>query len=1414
MFIARVFSVADESSFQSKFYIYGNETLLKTNNLDAFIPVLIKGTNSIYKEIPNAEFSFEYSEENCACTFINQIYSSPIQNIQYSRKSDGVQIPTNISGKKKSNNIFCKNKSIENDINLISSTKLNALDGPSINFTFTNNNTCSGTAIKFTSNVTGKSPFTYTWKFGDGQTSTANNPTHKYTSLGCATMTFPVSLTVMDADSISSVVDKTIVVKQQPDISFSDKDDEFGDDPFNNCDDASDEYPSYSITVNNDSKSTCINSYSIDWGDGSSTSDAKFPADHTYAELGAFSMVIRAKGSNGCDNDVLFVVKNQTNPSGGLTSPGNTTNLCIPTEQLEFTISGWGTNSPGTRYKIDYGDGSDIVTIYQDDMVKTKYYNDTVQSSSINYPIPHSYNSSNCPEDAFTIELLIINACDRTPATIGGIKVFSTPIADFIAPSSCANTNIVFTNKTIAGYNNNCKQEATYSWDFGDGSPIEEIKNSLPQNASATHTYTTPGIYNVTLTAKNSTCGETSKTKQITISLPPTASISGGADLCLGDTPPSIIFTGADGNTPYSFTYKINNGATQTVTTAAGDNSVTIQAPTNVAGTFTYSLTSVSSSSCSQSQNGTAVIIVNPALTATIAGTDSICLNEASPLIILTGINGTPPYTFTYNINGGTNQTITTTAGDTVTINVPTNSGGVFKYNLIDVQDAGSNPCVLTQSGFATITINDQPPEPMTLDDYEFCNGEITPIISFSNPVPATTYTWTNSNTSIGLGSNGFGNIPAFSALNNTPNSISTTITVTPSANGCNGESQTFTITVNSSTSVTFSTADQTICSGESTTEVLLSSSTAGADLSWTTEQPSGIKEPLTLSGTDIIQSQTYTNTSNEPILITYKAKATLSLATTCSGIENTYLVLVNPSPTILDNYADSICSGATFSFSAEEVDNIPKNSQFKWSEPIINPAGAITGAISKSEPQNEFSQTLISTDSIVARATYTIIPVTNDCEGASFEITITVIPLPKVNQPIDYTFCDGIETSEIIFTGNNPESTYNWSINNSSIGLPVTGNGNIPSFIPANPDSVPIISSISVTPSNKKCGGNSIKFNLTINPMAKITTQPTSSTVCLGKYPYTLTVSSKKGVGEPAYQWYSNNINSNIDGAIIPNETNLSFNPPVLNEGEVFYYCKIVYPDSCNQLVSEPAKITVYPNPVVHFNNDVISDGGDLKFCQGDSIVVRVLGAQSYKWNDGSIDDSLIVDDIGNHSVIATSKEGCSKTVNFSSSYFGRMYYSIQSDKEEITNFDNSIHFWSDDIPNSIFEWDFGDGTIQEGVDLFHSYEAKDGYYDVKLKVINPFECIEEITKRIWVKIVSLPNTFSPNGDGINDLYLKNMRIEIYNRNGILFYEGEDGWDGNYKGNPVANDTYFVIMNYSTENGTKYETNYVTVLR
>ena len=124
--------------------------------------------------------------------------------------------------------------------------------------------------------------------------------------------------------------------------------------------------------------------------------------------------------------------------------------------------------------------------------------------------------------------------------------------------------------------------------------------------------------------------------------------------------------------------------------------------------TITYTVTNAGCSSAA-----VLVITVNPLPNASVSGTATVCQGTATQAITFTGSNGTSPYTFTYNINGGNSKTITTALGDdTVAIPISTITQGTFTYNLLSVMDASSTQCSNTQTGSATVTILARPPTP------------------------------------------------------------------------------------------------------------------------------------------------------------------------------------------------------------------------------------------------------------------------------------------------------------------------------------------------------------------------------------------------------------------------------------------------------------------------------------------------------------------------------------------------------------------------------------------------------------------------------------------------------------------------------------------------------------------------------
>jgi gliding motility-associated-like protein len=167
----------------------------------------------------------------------------------------------------------------------------------------------------------------------------------------------------------------------------------------------------------------------------------------------------------------------------------------------------------------------------------------------------------------------------------------------------------------------------------------------------------------------------------------------------------------------------------------------------------------------------TFTVTVNPILTPTFSfGTSlTICAGASAPVLPTTstnGITGTWSPSTVDNQNSAT-YTFTTTPGQCATDAV------TFTVTV--------NP-LPTVNALSSITVND---------------GVVIPVNNFNGTPGNVSYSWTNSNTAIGLAASGTGNVPSFTANNKTDKPISGTITVTPTANGCTGIARTYVVTVN-----------------------------------------------------------------------------------------------------------------------------------------------------------------------------------------------------------------------------------------------------------------------------------------------------------------------------------------------------------------------------------------------------------------------------------------------------------------------------------------------------------------------------------------------------------------------------------------------------------------------------------------
>jgi gliding motility-associated-like protein len=75
------------------------------------------------------------------------------------------------------------------------------------------------------------------------------------------------------------------------------------------------------------------------------------------------------------------------------------------------------------------------------------------------------------------------------------------------------------------------------------------------------------------------------------------------------------------------------------------------------------------------------------------------------------------------------------------------------------------------------------------------------------------------------------------------------------------------------------------------------------------------------------------------------------------------------------------------------------------------------------------------------------------------------------------------------------------------------------------------------------------------------------------------------------------------------------------------------------------------------------------------------------------------------------------------------------------------------------------------------------------------------------------IPKVFTPNGDGINDVFMLGHEVIIFDRLGIIISKSDNGWDGTYQNKTVPNNIYFYKLNRKLENGEiKVYTGYIGV--
>lgn len=280
------------------------------------------------------------------------------------------------------------------------------------------------------------------WDFGDGNSSTQQNPVHTYTSPGI----FTVKLLVKNDTCEHETRREVRIIAETPDFTASDT---------VICKGSIVTFQSRNLTPGN------IALYIWNFGDGI-TQNGGSEADHIYTSAGSYTVQLVVRDINGCYDTLikpLYIRVNGPSANFSSTVPG----ACLNTVVTFNDASASDGTHPITTWIWRYGDG----------------ISDTLTSP----PFMHTYSNAG----NYTVTLITIDnvGCTDSLSKSSAI-IISRPQAQFTALDTltCVGKPVRFSNASTG-------PQLTYRWDFGDGQ-----SSTLP---NPVHNYQAEGVYTVRL---------------------------------------------------------------------------------------------------------------------------------------------------------------------------------------------------------------------------------------------------------------------------------------------------------------------------------------------------------------------------------------------------------------------------------------------------------------------------------------------------------------------------------------------------------------------------------------------------------------------------------------------------------------------------------------------------------------------------------------------------------------------------------------------------------------------------------------------------------------------------------------------------------------------------------------------------
>lgn len=638
-----------------------------------------------------------------------------------------------------------------------------------------------------------------------------------------------------------------------------------------------------------------------------------------------------------------------------------------------------------------------------------------------------------------------------------------------------------------------------YSWGAPALTPLQgltgggaaSVQNSISQTLSSTNNVSNTAVYIVTPVAD----GCTGSTFQVTVPVNPVPVVTNQSLAICSGTSFLVSPTAVPVGTQYTWGTPVHTPVgSVTGSSAQGIPQSTISQllnNTTTAAVQTVYTVTPAVNGCS-GNNFTITVGVNPGTQLNTSVTPpAVCSNT---LFSYPAASNTPGTTFQWTraVVGGISTPARSGTNDPLEIltNITTDALTVtYAYTL-------STPAGCTNNQTVSVRVNPTPSLTSLLNPAAICSGT-----QFNyNPtatMAGTSFAWTrNSVALISNPSTSGTNNPAEFLVNSSVSTANTFYDYTMTASGCSN-TQRVTVTVNPTPTITNQTT--ATCSNVAFN---YSPTTVPVNTSYTWTAPTinpvgsisgGSAEPSGQPGiTQLLINQTL-NAANARYRVTPTAGA-------CTGADFFVDVTLNPAATIGNQTLAAICSGTAFTYTPS---NVPANTVYTWSNPVLNPANGLTGGSAEAIAKTSISQTLSSSNNVVNNAVYVVTPTTNGCLGQTFNLSVFVNPTPSVANMKD-TICTGSSFSLTAASPVPSNTLYTWTMPLTFPFGSIVGGTAQPSPAPTisqtlfNTTTAPAQAVYTVTPQASGCVGNSFTLNMVVGAVLPAIPNQ-AATVCSG---------------------------------------------------------------------------------------------------------------------------------------------------------------------------------------------------------------------------------------------------------------------------------------------------------------------------